>query len=183
MLDIAINPYSEPIKKFWNDLKITKWKFPFILQSVHAIITLFLLIVLLILYVTIGIISQISNSFWDLISGLSQKMSFSNPIESSFYALSATIYFILFLPFFIIQSPIWVSGWFSSRIGFKPFIALLLIFLFSTGVYLYKPQIINEAINEVISFQEYVKSEYFAADSVNISNEQLSKLPNVTTVE
>jgi hypothetical protein len=183
MLDIAINPYSEPLKKFWNDLKITKWKFPYILQLVYAIITVLLLTLLLILYLTIGIVSQISNSFWDLIAGFVQKMSFSIPITSSFYALSATIYFILFLPFFIIQSPIWLSGWFSSKIGIKPFIALLMVSLLSAVVYFYKPQIANDAINEIIIFQEFVKSEYFSSDSVSISEEQLTKLPNITTVE
>ena len=183
MLDIAINPYSEPLKKFWNDIKITKWKFPYILQLLHAIITILLLVVLLILYVTIGIISQISDSFWDLISGLGQKMSFSNPIESSFYAFSATIYFILFLPFFIIQSPIWLSGWFSSKIGFKPFITLLLIFMLSVGIYFFKPQIASDALNKVTSVKDFIKTEYFASDSLNITNEQLSTIPTVSTTK
>ena len=183
MLDIAINPYSEPLKKFWNDLKITKWKFPFILQFVHAIITIFLLAILLVLYVSVGIISQISNSFWDLITVLAHKMSFSNPIESSFYALSATIYFILFLPFFIVQSPIWLSGWFSSKIGFKPFITLLLIIIFSFSVYFFQPQLASDALDKIISAKDFIKTEYFAEDSLNISNEQLSTLPNLQKPE
>lgn len=183
MLSIAINPYSEPLKKFWNDLKITKWKFPYILQFVHAIITIFLLALLLILYLTIGIISQISNSFWDLIIGLSQKMSFSNPIESSFYALSATIYFLFFLPFFIIQYPIWLSGWLSSKIGFKPFITLLLIFIFSCSVYLYRPQFAYYALDKIVSVKNYIKTAYFDQDSLNINNKKLSTLPTLPEEE
>jgi hypothetical protein len=175
MLDFAQNPYSEPIRKFLHDLKVTKWKFPFILQIAHGVITIFLLILLLVLYITIGIVSQISNSFWDLITGLGQKMSFSNPIESSFYAFSASIYFILFLPFFIIQSPIWLSGWFSSKIGFRPFIVMLLIIIVTAGLYYFQPQFANEALEKIISLQDSIRLEYFTSDSTitmdaNISN-------------
>jgi hypothetical protein len=176
MLDLAPNPYAEPIKKFLHDLKVTKWKFPFILQIAHAVITIFLLILLVILYVSIGIVSQISNSFWDLITGLGQKMSFSNPIESGFYALSASIYFILFLPFFIIQSPIWLSGWFSSKIGFRPFIVILLIIIVTAGLYYFQPQFANAALEKIISFQDSIRLEYFTSDST------ITKDANITNI-
>lgn len=172
MLDIAQNPYSEPIKNFISDLKITKWVFPYVLQSVHFIIMIFLIILLFVLYATIGIISQISNSFWNLIYGLGQKMSFSNPIESSFYALSATIYFLLFLPFFIVQSPIWLSGWLSSKVGFKPFIIILVTIILSTLMYLYQPKFAFEALIKIVEFQDSIRNEYFLPDTLQNSNEQ-----------
>lgn len=167
MLDIAPNPYLEPLKKFLHDLKVTRWTFPYLVQIMHSIITIFLLIILLILYVTIGIISQISNSFWDLISGFSQKMSFSNPIESSFYALSATLYFILFLPFFIIQSPIWASGWFASKIGFRPFIIILVLATVSLGIYHFQPSLASDTISTIVEIQDSIKSEYFTSDTTS----------------
>ncbi len=179
MLDIAPNPYSEPIKKFIHDLKATKWKFPFILQLAHAFITIFLLFILFILYITIGIISQISNSFWDLITDLGQKMSYSNPIESSFYALSATIYFVLFLPFFFIQSPIWFSGWLSSKIGFRPFIVLIITILMSTSIYFFQPQLATNTLNKIIELQDSIRNEYFASDSLDTIDTKVINKSNV----
>jgi len=167
MLDIAPNPYLEPIKKFLHDLKVTRWTFPYLLQIMHTVITVFLLIILFVLYVTIGIISQISNSFWDLISGLTQKMSFSNPMESSFYALSATLYFILFLPFFLIQFPIWVSGWFASKIGFRPFIIILIIAVISIGIYHFQPNLASDTLTKIIDIQDSIKTEYFSSDTTS----------------
>ena len=87
------------------------------------------------------------------------------------------------LPFFIIQSPIWLSGWFSSKIGFKPFITLLLIFMLGVGIYFFKPQIASDALNKVISVKDFIKTEYFASDSLNITNEQLSTIPTVSTTK
>jgi len=175
MLNIASNPYSEPIKKFIHDLKVTEWKFPFILQVAHAVITSILLLLLLVFYVTIGIISQISNSFWNLITGLGDKMSFSNPIESSFYALSATIYFFIFLPFFIVQSPIWLGGWFASKIGFRPFIIILVTLLLSVGLFFFQPRLATSALEKIINVQNSIRSQYFASDTLRIKDNEIIK--------
>ena len=176
MLDIAQNPFSEPIKNFLKELKATKWAFPYILQIFHAIISGFLLIILGIMYITVGVLSQISNSFWDLITGLGQKMSFSNPIESSFYAISATVYFIIFLPFFILQSPIWLGGWFASKIGLKPLIIIVFTILLSIGIYFFRPQLPKEAISQILKIQDSVKKEYFSSDSTTTTNAQIEIL-------
>ncbi len=176
MLNLAPNPYLEPIKKFIGDLKETKWKFPFIPQFLHNLITILLLILLVILYFTVGLISQISNSFWDLIVGLGQKVTFSNPITSSFYALSISIYFILFLPFFIIQSPIWFSGWISSRIGFKAVLILLVTIGVSIGIYFYKPELPKETFQKVAAIHDSLKAEYFYSDVDSLKNMNESKI-------
>lgn len=170
MLEVVPNPYSDPIKKFISDIKATKWAFPFIPQLLHLIISIVFLLLLSILYVTIGLISQISNSFWDLIVGLCDKMSFSSPITSSFYAFSVTIYFILFLPFFIIQSPMWLGGWIASKIGFKPFIASIILLLLSAYIYFYQPEFASETADKMITFKKSFMNEYFPSDSL-YSNE------------
>ena len=68
MLVISTNPLKDPILKLLGDLKSTQWQFPYLLQSFHLIITVFLLTILLTLYVTVGVLSQIANSFWNVIS-------------------------------------------------------------------------------------------------------------------
>jgi len=165
MLDIAPNPFAESIKRLIQDLKDTKWKFPFILQIIHGIITVLLLIILSILYFTLGFISQISNSFWDVIAGMGQQMSFSNPFPSLFYAISIAVYFLLFLPFFLIQFPFWISGWLTSRIGFKPFIILMIIVIGSLGIYFFQPELASDALSRIIKFQNSIGLHYFASDS------------------
>lgn len=177
MLVVAKNPYAEPILKFLQELKETKWRFPFLLQSLNAVISLFLLIILIVLYLTVGLISQISNSFWDVIDDLGDKMSFSNPFPSLFYAISATIYFLLFLPFFIIQSPIWLSGWITSKIGFRPFIIILFTIIVTGLLYYYQPQAAFDAIDNLIAFQDSIRDEYFSSDSTYIINTNVSTLP------
>ena len=177
MLAVAKNPYGEPIQKFFQELKETKWQFPFLLQAIHAIISLFLLVILLFLYVTVGIVSQISNSFWDVIDDLGDKMSFSNPFPSLFYAISATIYFAIFLPFFILQSPIWLSGWITSKIGFRPFIIIIFTIIITGLLYYYQPQVALDAVDNLIAFQDSIRDEYFSSDSTQIINANVSTLP------
>ena len=176
MLDVATNPYADTLKKFFADFRNIKWKFPFLLELVHAIINLVLLVVLIILYTTVGFISQISNTFWDYLTGLGQKMSFSIPIQSLFYALSATVYFLLFLPFFIFQFPFWLSGWVTSKIGFKLFLILLITFTTSAVLYYFNPNIAQESISRISLLHDSIKTEYFPSDSLENSQNQLIEL-------
>ena len=168
MFDLAPNPYGDPIKKFFAELRGIKWKIPFLLQAINALITLFIILVLVVLYLTIGIISQISTTFWDLIVGMGEKISFSYPIESSAYSIALIIYFVLFLPFFILQSPIWLSGWLTSKIGFKPFIAILFIFSTSAAIYYYSPETATDSYAKIIALQDSIRKEYFTSDSVKV---------------
>lgn len=171
MLDIVTNPLKDPIKKLLEDLKSTEWKFPYLLQTFHFLITLVLLLILFILYITVGVISQIANSFWNILTGMGERMSFSNPISSLFYAVSSLIYFLLFLPFFLLQSPFWISGWITSKIGFKPFIIIIIVFLISVGIYFFQPEFSHSVLAKVVSYHDSIKHEYFPPDSLNITVE------------
>jgi len=176
MLDIAPNPYADPIKKFFGDLTSIEWKIPFLVQIVHSLITILILTILFFLYLTFGIVSQISTTFWDLIVGMGDRMNFAHPIESIAYAIATIIYFVLFLPFFILQSPIWLGGWFTSKIGFKPFITILTIIIITTLTYLYYPKIGAEAIGKISQIKSTLISEYGTSDSVQteIMSEEIS---------
>lgn len=180
MLVISTNPLKEPILKLLSDLKSTQWQFPYLLQTFHLIITAFLLFILLILYVTVGILSQIANSFWNVLVGTGERMSFSNPISSLFYAISVVIYFIIFLPFFLLQSPFWISGWITSKIGFRPFIILVITLILSIGIYYFRPDLPKEIIAKVISYQDSIKNEYFSSDSSNTQIEIKLESENLT---
>lgn len=169
MLEVVTNPLKDPIKKLFDDLKSTIWNFPYLLQTFHFLITVVLLFILFILYITVGVISQIANSFWNILTGMGERMSFSNPISSLFYAISALIYFLLFLPFFLLQSPFWISGWITSKIGLKPYILIILTFLISAGVYFFQPDFSKSVLAKVVSYHDSIKHEYFMSDSVSIT--------------
>lgn len=172
MLKIAVNPYSEILKSLVSDYKTIKWKFPYILQTIHSVITFILLTILLLLYGTVGFISQISNTFWDYLVSIGKKMSYSSPIQTVFYALSATIYFILFLPFFLIQIPFWFSGWLTAKIGFKAFLILLVTILTTFAIYFLKPEIAKSSFNEIAKIHESLRVKYFGSDSLKINKDE-----------
>ncbi len=178
MLEVASNPYKDPIIKFIGDIRVIDWKFPFLVQLAHALITIFILLIVLVLYLTVGIISQVSETFWDLIVGMGERISFSHPIESTAYVIATIIYFLLFLPFFILQLPIWFSGWMASKIGFKPFITLLLIAVTTGILYYYNPNIASDTYDKIIGFKSSVITEYSSKDSLDTEIKTDEVLPN-----
>ncbi len=172
MLEVVPNPFNDPIKKIIQDLKDTKWKVPFILPLLHALISVVLLFLLLFLYITIGFVSQVSNSFWDVVSGQGQKMSFSNPLPSFYYAISATVFFIIFFPFFILQSPFWFSGYLTSKIGFKPFLIMLIAILLFFGIFHFQPEFAESTLSKITEYSSSLKTHFFPPDTLNIQIEQ-----------
>ena len=176
MLNVAVNPYLETIKNLFSDFRAIKWKFPYILQSIHSLITLFLLILLLLLYATLGFVSQVSNTFWDYLTGIGRKMHFSNPVQTLFYAISATLYFILFLPFFIFQLPFWFSGWLIGKIGFRTFLILLISIIATISICFLNPDIANKSFNEIAKIQKSIKTKYFGSDSLNTTKDEAIQL-------
>lgn len=174
MLEVTQNPFTDPIKKIIDDLKSTKWKIPFILPLLHAVISLVLLFVLVILFLTLGFVSQVSNSFWKVLTGQGNKMSFSQPLTSFYYAISSAVFFIIFLPFFIVQSPFWFSGWLTSKIGFKPFIFLLILGMAGLYLFQFEPEIADAAVSKVTEYSLKIGAQFFSSDTLNIQVEQSS---------
>ena len=108
-------------------------------------------------------------------------MSFSDPIPSLFYAISVLIYFLIFLPFFLLQSPFWLSGLIASKIGFRPFIILVITLLLSIGIYYFQPDLPKNILAKVISYHSSIKNDYFTSDSskttteISVATENLSQ--------
>ena len=163
------NPYSEPIIKFYSELISIKWGFPYVPHAIQSIVLLLVIFILICLYMTIGVISQISSIFWNLIIAASQKIDIEAPIESSAYAIAIGIYFILFLPFFLVQFPFWLLGWFISKIGFKSFIFIIfLIMVLIIGYCYYNP--IRKYYNTSFIDVDSTKNILFKKDSTQSTN-------------
>jgi hypothetical protein len=145
------NPYFRPIKNLAQNIRDIQWEFPFIPQIIQLLVLLFVLVVLCILFITIGIVSQISQLFWNLIVDTQTQLQEGSALEKSAYAIAAGVYFTLFLPFWLIQSPFWFIGWIWQKLGF---IGLILTFLFIGVFYIWvtHPSWITNVAEVVQSF-------------------------------
>jgi len=97
MASLTENQFSEPIKNLYTEIKPinNKISFPFVPQIIKAIVVGTILIVLSILYCTIGILSQVSTLLKDLIEDAGQKIREGSFINASGYAVAYAIYLII----------------------------------------------------------------------------------------
>lgn len=171
MLIVENNPYAEPIGKFLDELKNTNWDFPYLPQIIHSIVICLILLILFFLYLTVGIISQISSTFWNLIVQTGEKIDLNKPIESSAYAIAIGVYFILFLPFFLFQFPFWLLGWFVSKIGFKTFVVLMFIITTILLLFYFSPSL-STKFKSLLNFEDSLSTDDTIIDSTHIKIEE-----------
>jgi len=131
MASLSENQFAEPIKNLFIELKPNnnKFEFPFIPQIIKAIVIGIILIVLSILYCSIGILSQVSTLLRDLMEDAGEKIKEGSFINASGYAVAYAIYLIIFIPFFLVQTPFLLIGYVyhKSRISFTIFIIASII--------------------------------------------------------
>jgi len=109
-----INPFGKPILSSLSTLTQIGWKFPYIANLISVVITLVIVAILALLFISIGIATQISGMFVSLMAQASKDAREADAIEKSGYVVSIGIYFLLFLPFWLIQLPFQLIGWFWS---------------------------------------------------------------------
>lgn len=104
---MKLNPYGAPLREFMNEIKNIKPEFPFIPNIIQFSILIFLIILNSVLYPTIGVISQIRDSIWNLIEYSKNKMDTPSVTssESFSYLIAIFIYLIFISPFDIIEFP------------------------------------------------------------------------------
>jgi hypothetical protein len=92
----SINPFQRPIQKILNNLRNIRWRPPFFPNIVEALVLIFVALVTIGLYITIGIASQISVMFMNLMLDARQEIKTGSLTEKSAYAVAGGIYSILF---------------------------------------------------------------------------------------
>lgn len=127
MTHLSQNPFENPIKDVFNELKSTVWEIPYIPQIIKSFVLIVLLIILPLIYITIGVISQISQLLWNLIVETTGKINSNSLIDASGYAIANAIYFILFVPLWLIQFPFLLIGWSSRRYKTLMFIIIAIV--------------------------------------------------------
>jgi lycopene cyclase domain-containing protein len=105
------NPYRKPILGHCRRLHSIRWAMPFLPQAVIALALLVILCALLALYVTIGIAAQISEMCLLLMADARQQFGQTAAVEKSAYVVAILVYALLFIPFWLVQTPILLIGW------------------------------------------------------------------------
>jgi len=104
------NPFGDPIRNHVRVLLSIKWSFPYIPQLIQSIVLPIVIGVLSILYITIGIASQIVSMFLNMIRDAQSAMVNVTSVEKSGYVVAIGIYCIMLSPFWLLQFPLWALG-------------------------------------------------------------------------
>ena len=90
------NPYYRPIAGFARNIVEIEWRFPFLPSLIQAGIIGVVIIILCCLYATIGIASQISNTFVILIEDAARRVRHGSSVEKSAVTLWQLGYTLLY---------------------------------------------------------------------------------------
>jgi hypothetical protein len=105
------NPFARPMGGIVDQLKEIQWEAPFLAQSMQAVVLSLVFLIILLLAITIGVAFQIGGVFQVLLIDASARVKTGGFVERSAYAISAGIYFLLYVPFWVIQFPFAFIGW------------------------------------------------------------------------
>jgi hypothetical protein len=128
------NPYHTPITNISSQLREIEWRFPFVTQALVFVVSCIVLVILIVLYITIGLISQISSIFSYLIQQARQDMRGKPAIEKTGFIVAIGIYFLIWVPLWLIQLPFFVVGWIWELLGY---FTLVLVLLFVGLIWFY----------------------------------------------
>lgn len=114
------NPYRKPIQGHWRRLQSIRWALPFLPQAVIALALMLILGALCVLYATIGIAAQITAMCLTLMGDAGQQFAQAVGVEKSAYIVAVAVYGLVFVPFWLIQTPVLLLGWGVQRLAESP---------------------------------------------------------------
>lgn len=141
MASLSENQYKIPILDLWEEIKHTEWCAPFLPQVLKVIVIGVILLLLSVMYLTIGEISQLSGLLLNLMSETGKNIKSDSFINASAYAITYAVYLVLFIPLWIIQAPFLLLGCVYHKS--KLLYILLLMLIVIIGLVLMKVIIID----------------------------------------
>jgi len=129
----SINPFRRPIKKFLSDIAAIQWQLPYFPQAIEVSVLLCVLVVTTVLYLTVGIASQIAGIFQSLMLDARHQIVSGSLIEKSAYAVAAGIYLLLWFPFWLLLLPFSILGFLWKHLGY---FGLILVVVIGALIYL-----------------------------------------------
>jgi hypothetical protein len=124
------NPYYNPITNIASQLGEIEWRFPYLAQALVLITSCVVLVILALLYITVGLISQVSSIFSYLIQQARQDMRGKPTIEKTGYIVAIGVYFLMWAPLWIVQLPLFIVGWIWEVLGYFSLIVFVLVAVF-----------------------------------------------------
>jgi len=121
------NPYYGPIKHISAQLSLIEWRFPFLAQVLVLLTSCVVLVILAVLYITVGLISQVSTIFSYLIQQARQDMKGKPTIEQTGFIVAIGIYFLLWAPLWVVQLPLFIVGWVWELLGYFSLVVFVLV--------------------------------------------------------
>jgi len=137
------NPYLRPIHTIARQIKAVPFPFPYLPQLIQLSVLVLVLGIFALLFITIGLVSQIAGILQGLIVDARKHLHEGSAVERSAQAVSIGIYAGLWLPFWLIQLPFSFIGslWSSHRFVALVTVAILLAII--DALAFYSPHIIR----------------------------------------
>ena len=104
------NPFTEPVKKTYQ--KITELKFTPVL-AIPSLIVFIALSIVLMIFIALwpyGLFPMIAHFIWELVDENAKEMKGKNFTDSMPNTVAVGVYFIIWLPFFIVCLPLYAIG-------------------------------------------------------------------------
>ncbi len=108
---LSLNPFNRPLRQLLANMTNIQWRPPYFPQVIEAAALGFVIVIMVILYLTIGIASQILSIFQGLMLDASREIKTGSLVEKSAYAIATGIYLILWVPFWLVLLPFAALGW------------------------------------------------------------------------
>ena len=142
---VFTNPFVDPIKHNIDNMHAIDFGLPWLPQIIQYIVLTSLIILFCVLYITVGIISQIEFSLTELIQLTKARIRPDAAIENSAYVVSIGIFSLLKFPFWLFQLPFRLIGWAWGKSSFLGIfiIILVLAFVFFTPYPNYWSQVVD----------------------------------------
>jgi len=106
-----VNPIDQGIKKVFEEFKFLKFNsLAGIFASTITAFSLSIVLVILVVFWIYGFIPATADLLWSLIPSSRQKMKELNKVEQAPLLIAMGIYFVVWLPFYILSIPIYILG-------------------------------------------------------------------------
>ena len=137
------NPFASPIVVISRKICDITWGMPFLPQIIQFFVQSLVLLVLCVLYCSIGIVFNCYSIFCKLLAGTREEFKGADLVGKSAYAMMAGIYLILATPCWVIVAPFMLLGWCWDRLSWFGLILYavliaLLVFTVIQSSYIYE---------------------------------------------
>lgn len=104
------NPFSEPVKKTYQKIRELKFTPVLAIPSLIVFIALSIVLMIFIALWPYGLFPMIAHFIWELVDENAKEMKGKSFIDSMPNTVASGVYFIIWLPFFIVCLPLYTIG-------------------------------------------------------------------------